>query len=186
MVIRAAHEQDIEFIISLTDTSNIERNCSRETGFVEFDTPTREEYALRMSSNPFFYIIEQEKTPIGFLASYPDSSLERLPKTKLLGYIKSKDPPFVYAEQVAILPKHKRKGHAKEAFARLFEDAERLGYVSIYGAVVQEPHQNKPMEKILHSLGFKPVGKQAEKGLLFDIYCHTVKCYEGNYTLYDI
>ena len=172
MAIRAAHEWDIEFIIPLTDSSNIERNCSREIGFVEFDTPTREEYALRMSNNPFFYIIEQEKTPIGFLASYPDSYLEHLPKTKLVEDFQSRNPPFVYAEQLAFLPEHRRKGHAKEAFARLFEDAKRLGYVSIYGAVVQKPHQNKPVENLLHSLGFKPVGKQADKELLFDIYLH--------------
>ncbi len=72
-----------------------------------------------------------------------------------------------------ILPEHRRKGYCQEAFAQLFEDAKISGYVSIYGAVVQEPHQNKPVEKMLNSLGFKPVGKQADNGLLFGIYFHS-------------
>ena len=173
MVVRNANIDDANSVRQISLDSSISRNSNEITGFVEFETPSEEEYKIRIKDNPFFYVAEENGEIIGFLANYTNDFLKRLKldNDEIMKHILVKPFLFIYSEQVAVTEKYRMKNVAQNLYKKFFNDARTNGYKIIYGVVSHHPIRNIASIKLVEKLGFREIQEiKVYDGLVFGAY----------------
>ena len=125
---------------------------------------------LRTENNPFFYVAENSHRIIGFLANYADDDLERFDFTndQIAQYILTKQKPFIYSDQLAIVREFQNRGIGVKLMKRFLTDSKGL---DIFGAVAHSPHRNESAIRLHMSLGGRCIEEiEVYDGLVFGIY----------------
>lgn len=169
--IRNARIEDAKVIRGISLLSSISSDSRKPCGFVDFETPSEEEYKIRIKDNDFFYIAEISGEVIGFMANYSSQMLDdRLfPHDKIIQRVLREERPFVYGEQLAVTSKHRRNGIGRLLFEHCLNNITN-SYQIFYGAIAHNPFRNKPSISLCEQMGLNFFEELADGTLTFGLY----------------
>lgn len=175
MTIRRASFADIDTIMDIADSVAVDRNSQMASGFVEYHLG-KEDYKRRMDGDLVF--LTYEKQALGFLLAYSSDFLrqltqidERVASDEIVARVLELPKPFVYVDQIAVLPWFRRKGIATRLIESL-EDEMRKRYIeTLYSAISHTPWRNEGSVTLATKLGHRCREDVAtHSGLTFGIY----------------
>lgn len=167
MIIKKARVEDAEDIRKLSLELTVSRPEGR--GFVEFKTPSLEEYRMRLFAEWLFsYVAEDEGKIVGFSLSYYDGSYF-MGTNPIFSYLRTKPKPFIYSEQLGVQKTYQRKGIGIALQRILFDDARERGDRTIWGAVAHNP-ANEPSIYLLKKMGYTSEEEIDVDEMVFGIY----------------
>jgi len=173
MIIRKATVHDAEKIREISLKYSVSR-FSRQKGFVDFNTPDAERYSKLIDKNPYFYVAEEDNGVVGFLSNFSSQRLKDSfgKEDQIINHLLlKKKKPFIYTEQIAVLPRYIPKCAGNQLFNRLFNDLKDSEYSKVWCAVSHKPNRNVPAMKTAERQGFKVTEEiEVYNGLIFGIY----------------
>lgn len=177
MIIRNAQEKDAALVEKIVLELNISRKSRKKTGFVEYLPIPLAQWKKRIKYNPYFYVVEDTRNIVGFLAAYAHDFLKMtsFKHDQLVQYILTKEPPFIYWDQLAIREDYQGKGIGKSLIQHLLKKLLDTHHISIYGPIAHKPHSNIISIHMLKSFGWEQIDKiEVYDGLVFGIYCKKI------------
>jgi hypothetical protein len=169
--IRNASSEDAGIVRELSLSACISSSSRRSCGFVDFETPSEEEYQVRIRSNSHFYVAELSGTVIGFMANYSSQVLENrlFPHDKIMKHFLEKEKPFVYGEQLTVTSKHRENGVGRLLFEHCLNDI--IGsYPVFFGAIAHNPFRNEPSISLCEQMGLGFFEELEDGVLTFGLY----------------
>ncbi len=160
IIIRQAKPKDLNQICEIANQIKINYNNPQKTGFLVY-VLTPQEYRLRIKLSDFFYVAEENNQIIGFLMCYDNKNLQKLLKNGKLNHedqlvktIASKKEPYVFGDQIAIIPNKAQLGIGKLFMKNLFKDMKTENINSLYVGILHKPALNTASERFCEKQGF--------------------------------
>jgi len=172
MKIRLAVPNDCKAIRQLSLDYSIDRFSDEISGFVDFQTPSEDEYALRINSNSFFYVAEFNGEVIGFISGYNSTQLKKLNSNNdpIKSQILLNGNNLVYIEQLAVTVQFRRRRVGSSLLAKLISVANQLWISEIFGVVSLSPKLNQSSLELLLKSGFILCDDTTVNDLTFGVY----------------
>jgi ribosomal protein S18 acetylase RimI-like enzyme len=165
MRIRPGTLADIAFVSTLSDALTVSCDDPAD-GFVNYPSVDESEWSRRILNNPHF-IIAEDGGRVGFLAGYRNDFLAQLPRNGVFEHMHSKKGPYIYLDQIGVRECARRRGVGRALLEHLLRVEANLPF---FGAVVEVPHRNVAIERLLEKLAFSPEEIFYADGLGFRVY----------------
>jgi len=167
--IRNALPSDAERIYALAQPLLINWKNPQKNGFL-VNRYTVNQYRARTQS-PFFYVVERDKSLLGFLMCIDFHTFGLLKQQGTLGEVEG-DKRFVesrikngenlvFGDQIGVRERSKRDGVGTAMMQRLFEDVKRMDLGSLYVGILHKPMRNDASITFCKNLGFEDMKKEA-------------------------
>ena len=178
MIIRKATSYDPYILEGIARSVSVDRNTEKASGLIELNL-NRDSYEKRTHGNNFAFIAENGKRrSVGFMIGYHSDFLNRL--TEMDEHAASDDimrllydfpKPFLYCEQLAVLPDFSGRGIATALYDRTLKEMEKRSLKVLYAAVAHTPWKNKDSIDFIKKRDHVLVDEVTTMtGLVFGIY----------------
>ena len=176
MPIRRPSLDDLENIMRIARSVQVDRNSPKTSGLVEYKL-TREEYKRRLNNNDLAFVAEN-KFVTGFSIAYYPEFLRRLRETdrraasdELMLFVTASREHFVYYDQLCILPELFGRGVGIQLHDRTVEEARNRSMKVLYCAIAHAPWQNKYSIELSARRDWKFINEVTTRsGLTFGVY----------------
>ena len=178
MIIRRAALYDTSAISNIARCVGVDRSSTRKSGLIELNLD-REGYEKRIHGNSFAFLAENHSQKItGFFVGYYSGFLKRLMEIdghaasdEIMQFVHNLPEPFVYGDQLAVLPGFSGQGVATALYDRTLKEMKERYLTVLYAAVAHAPWRNVEFVDFLAKRGHVLVDETTNSsGLTFGIY----------------
>ena len=173
--IRDASPEDAGIVREISLSASVSSDSQKSCGFVDFETPSEEEYQIRIKDNGLFYIAEISGEVVGFMANYSNQTLDDqlFPHDKIMQRFLREGRSFVYGEQLAVVPRHRENGIGRLMFEHCLDNIS-ASYPMFYGAIAHHPFRNEPSISLCEQKGLEFFEELRDGILTFGLYQKTL------------
>jgi len=178
MSVRKATVNDAGEVSALAQRIQVDKT-DRTKGFLVYAL-SPQAYEERILLSNLFYVYEENNHIDGFLMCYTDKELDELIRRGKLNHeygiirnISHRDRPFIFGDQIGILPEFNRMGIGRKLMNALFLDMKNKRITKMYVAILHHPYMNSPSYHFFTHFNFKKIEEVMNKdGLVWGIYEH--------------
>ena len=165
LLVRAASEKDLDGIVK---TNRLSLRTEKTNGLIQ--ERTRREFAKLLAISKYFIVTESNGEIVGYAIILDEDA--PYSENEIFSFYPIKYKNFVFIDQVAVRPDHRRKGVAKAMYGRFLSSEKKRVLVDF----LVEPRNDESMA-FHEAMGFKSIGDfiKLKNGMRAEVYEHSPK-----------